>query len=155
MRKPSRCLEASIVLVLVLSVGCSPYHVITMNEIKFVERGVSSSSLSSMVKGKPYKVFIVVDPKDGLEYQVHMFSMKTGSKTVSSGYWIGNVFMTHIDTVPVSEDFAFLFFQDLLLFWGFFHEYARCDDELIRRLAPIIVEESKPPIIDTAVNGTY
>lgn len=155
MRKLSRCLEASIVLVLVLSVGCSSYHVITMNEIQFVEGGMSSSSLSSMVKGKPYKVFIVVDPNGGLEYQVHIFPMQTGSTTISSGYWIGNVYIAQVDTVPVSEDFAFLFFQDSLLFWGFLHEYARSDDELIRRLAPIIVEESKPPLKDTTVNGTY
>jgi hypothetical protein len=149
MRKLSRYLEASVVVVVVLLVSCGP---LTMNKIEFVERGMSSNRLSSMVKGKPFKVFTVVDPEGGLEYEAHMFYMQTGTKT---HYDPGNKYISgRWETSAVSESFAFLFFEDSLLFWGFLHEFARSDDELMRRLAPMIVANAKTPIKEETVNET-
>ena len=139
MRKLTRYLEASIAAVLLLLVGCA--HPLTMNRIQFVEQGMSSNSLSSMVGQKPPKVFTVVDPVSGLEYQAHMFPMQTGTRTYQHSYTDseGNLIVV-TNTYPVADDFAFLFCEDSLLFWGFLHEYARSDEQLIRQLAPIIMQ---------------
>jgi hypothetical protein len=155
MRKITLYLVASIVSALLVLLGCGG-RPLTMNKIQFVEQGMSSSSLLSMVKEEPNKVFTVVDPASGLEYPVYMFYMQTGTKNIPSGYWSGEIgmYIMQYDTVPVSEDFAFLFFEDSLLFWGFLTEFARSDDELMRRLAPIMVVEAKQPIKKEIVNGT-
>lgn len=118
--------------------GCvSP---ITMNRIQFVELGMSSNQLSSMVGQKPTKVFTVVDREGGLDYQVQIFPMQTGIATTDFViYSEGTYVPVWVDNL-VAEDFAFLFREGSLLFWGFLHEYARSDDKLFRRLAPIIME---------------
>jgi hypothetical protein len=116
-----------------------------MDKIQFVERGMSPKSLFSLLEVNAYTVFTVVDPEDGLKYQVRMFYMVTGTVTVTTGgYYIGDEYIfPETRTEPVHESFAFLFFEDSLLFWGFFHEFARSNDQLIRRLAPIIIEGHK------------
>jgi hypothetical protein len=151
MRKITLYLVASIVSALLVLLGCGG-RPLTMNKIQFVEQGMSSSSLLSMVKEEPNKVFTVVDPASGLEYPVYMFYMQTGTKNIPSGYWSGEMYIIQADTVPVSEDFAFLFFEDSLLFWGFLTEFARSDDELMRRLAPIMVAAAKRTIRKETVN---
>ena len=138
MRKIIRYLKGSIIVVLLFLVSCVP---ITMDQIQSIERGMSSSSFSSMVGTNPAKEFTVIDPRSGLEYQVYIFCMQTGTTTADFGYWVDNVYIPQIETVPVAEDFAFLFYKDSLLFWGFFHEYARSDEQLIERLAPVIIKE--------------
>lgn len=96
-----------------------------------------------MVGQKPAKVFTVNDPDGGLEYQVQIFPMQTGTATTYSSIYVEGTYIPISTSYPVSEDYAFLFREDSLLFWGFLHEYARSDDELIRRLAPIIMEGLK------------
>ena len=125
-----------------LLLGCA--GPITMNKIQHIERGIHSDSLSSMVERKPARVFTVVDPENGLEYQVQIYPMQTGTEThYVPGYYIGDVYyFGGYETYSVNEDFAFLFFEDSLVFWGFLHEFARSDDPLVRRLAPLIIEMS-------------
>ena len=116
---------------------------ITMDGLQSVERGMSTNDLFLMVERNAYKVFTVIDPEDGLEYQVRIFFMVTGTQTYDCGSWIGDVWIPQECTHAVHEDFAFLFFQDSLLFWGFLHEFARSDDQRIRRLAPTIIDEAQ------------
>jgi hypothetical protein len=127
---------------MVLLVNCTN---ITMDKIQFVERGMSSKRLLTMLEATAYTVFTVVDPEDGHEYQVQMFFMEIGTVTnYEPGYFIGDEYMPGFTyTSAAHESFAFLFFEDSLLFWGFFHEFARSNDQLIRRLAPIIIEGHK------------
>lgn len=141
MRKLNTYLEPAVVVVLVLLVGCIASD-ITMDKIQFVERGMSSSSLSSMLERNPHKVLTIVDPKDGLEYQVHIFLMQTGTETFTHTYQLGDVWYSEQIISAVYEEFAFLFFKDSLLFWGFHHEFNRSHDQLVRRLAPMIIERS-------------
>ena len=144
MRRLNRYLELSNVAVLVLLVSCVGSD-ITMDKIQFVERGISSSGLSSMLERKPHKVHTVVDPKEGSEYHVHMFLMQIGTERwYVPGYYIGDTYIPgDYETRAVHEEFAFLFFKDSLLFWGFLHEFARSHDPLVRRLAPLIIEMSR------------
>lgn len=88
-------------------------------------------------------MFTVNNPEDGVEYQVQIFPMQTGTATTYSSIYVEGTYIPISTSYPVSEDYAFLFREDSLLFWGFLHEYARSDDELIRRLAPIIMEGLK------------
>jgi hypothetical protein len=107
-----------------------------MNKIQHIEQGMPSDSLSSMVERKPTKVFTVVDPENGLEYQIQVFPMQTDT-VITTTY---TKYMTYTHTYPVTRDYAFLFREDSLLFWGFPHEFARADEPFIRRLAPLIME---------------
>jgi hypothetical protein len=127
-----------------------------MDKIQFVERGMSSKSLPSMLEANAYTVFTIVDPEDGLEYQVHMFFMQTGTVTTyNPGYWTGEVYIAGSwETSAVGESFAFLFFEDSLLFWGFFHEFARSNDQLIRRLAPIVIQGHNGKLRKAMLNET-
>jgi hypothetical protein len=127
-----------------------------MDKIQFVERGMSSKSLFSLLEVNAYTVFAVVDPEDGLKYQVQMYYMETGTVTAyDGGYWIGDVYVfPETRTEPVHESYAFLFFEDSLLFWGFFHEFARSNDQLIRRLAPIIIEGHDRKLREAMLNET-
>jgi hypothetical protein len=142
MRKLNRYLELSAFVVLVLLASCVTSD-ITMDKIQFVERGLSSSNLSSMLERKPHKVLTVVDPKEGLEYHVHIYDMQTGTETFIHTYQIGDVWYSEEIISAVYEEFAFLFFKDSLLFWGFLHEFLRSHDPLVRRLAPLIIEMSR------------
>lgn len=131
--------SSSFPLLLVLLVGCA--GPLTMNNIQFVERGMSPDNLLSMVGREPAKVFTLIAPEDGREYQVQIFPMQIGTATTYSFYTNPQgILVPQTTRYPVSENFAFLFYEESLLFWGFFHEYARSDDQLIRRLAPIIIE---------------
>lgn len=140
MRKPTGYSNSSLAPLLLLLVGCA--GPLTMNKIQFVEQGMSPNNLSSMVDRKPAKVFTVIAPEDGREYEIQIFPMQTGMTTTYSYYCTDPEGVPVYQTMryPVSESFAFLFYEESLLFWGFLHEYARSDDQLIRRLAPIIIE---------------
>jgi len=127
--------SSSFPLLLVLLVGCA--GPITMNKIQRIEQGMPSDSLSSMVKRKPAREFMVVDPENDLEYQVQIYPMQTGI-TMTTTY---TKYMTYTHTYPITRNYAFLFREDSLLFWGFPHEYARSDKQSIRRLAPLIMIE--------------
>ena len=142
MRKLIRYLVRSAVAVLVFLVSCVTSD-ITMDKIQFVERGMSPSSLSSMLERNPHKVLKVVDPEGGLEYHVHIYDMQTGTETYIHTYQIGDVWYSEQIISPVYEEFAFLFFQGSLLFWGFHHEFSRSHDQLVRRLAPMIITMSQ------------
>jgi hypothetical protein len=122
------------VVFLLLLVGCA--GPLTMNKIQHIEQGMPSDSLSSMVERKPTKVFTVVDPENGLEYQVEVFPMQTDT-VMTTTY---TKYMTYTHTYPVTRDYAFLFRENSLLFWGFPHEFGRSDKPSIRRLAPLIIE---------------
>lgn len=129
---------ALIAAMLLLLVGCASH--LTMNKIQFVERGMATNSLSSMVEREPAIVFTVVDPEVGLEYHVQIFPMHTGTATVYYSIYSEGMIIPFPIAYPVSEKFVFLFCEDSLLFWGFLHEFARSDEQLIRRLAPLIME---------------
>lgn len=140
MKKFLRYLELSIAVALVFLGSCTtPF---SWDNLQVVEQGMSAHDLWLML-GNAYKVFTVVDPEDGLEYQVRIFSRPTGTYTYDCGSWIGDVWIPQECTAHHHEDFAFLFFEDSLLFWGFLHEFARSDDQRIMRLAPMIIEESQ------------
>jgi hypothetical protein len=121
-------------LLMLLLMGCA--GPLTMNKIQHIERGMPSEDLSSMVGRQPARAFTVVDPEEGLEYQVQIFPMQTGIYTTTTH----GKYMTYTHTYPVTRDYAFFFREDSLLFWGFPHEYARSDEQAIRRLAPLIME---------------
>jgi hypothetical protein len=121
-------------LLMLLLVGCA--GPLTMNKIQYIERGMPLDGFSSMVGRQPARAFTVVDPEDGLEYQVQIFPMQTGIYTTTTH----GKYMTYTHTHPVTREYAFLFREDSLLFWGFPHEYARADEQSIRRLAPLIME---------------
>jgi hypothetical protein len=110
-----------------------------MNKIQNIEQGMPSDSLSSMVDRTPTKVFTVVDPENNLEYQVQINPMQTD--TITTATYTKN--MTYYHTTPITRNYAFLFREESLLFWGFPHEYARAEEPLIRRLAPRIIETIK------------
>lgn len=110
-----------------------------MNKIQHVERSMPSNELATMVGQKPARVFSVVDPEDGLEYQVQIFPMQTGTYTAVTHGKYHNYYHTY----PVTDDYVFLYYKDSLLYWGFPHEYARSDEQYLRRLAPLIMEALK------------
>ena len=122
---------------MLLLLGCA--GPLTMNRIQHIERGMPAEGLSSMVGRQPANTFTVFDTEAGLEYQVQIFPMKTGiyMTTTHSEY------MTYTHTHLVTRDYAFLFREDSLLFWGFPHEFARADEQSIRRLAPLVMEGLK------------
>lgn len=140
MRRLSRYLEPSIAVALIFLGSCSS---ISMDNLGSIQQGMSTNDLFLMLGRNAYKVFTVIDPEDGLEYHVRIYFMVTGTQTYDCGSWIGDVWIPQECTYDVHEDFAFLFFEDSLLFWGFLHEFARSDDKRIRRLAPMIIEESQ------------
>jgi hypothetical protein len=116
-----------------------------MDKIQFVERGMSYKSLLSVLETYPFSFYTVVDPEDGIEYQVKWFPMETGTTlTYNPGYHIGDEYILGgLEETAATEIYAFLFFEDSLLFWGFLHEFARSNDPLIRRLAPFIIQPYK------------
>ncbi len=116
---------------------------IRMTQIEFVELGMSARDLFSITDQDPCQVFTIVDPQEKLEYEVRIFLMVTGAESSPSGLWTQGMYIPITYTFPVHETFAFLFFQDSLLFWGFLHEFARSDDQRIRRLPPIIIQEAQ------------
>ena len=122
-------------LLLVLLVSCA--GPLTMNKIQHIELGMTSDSLSSMVERKPARVFTVFDPENDIEYQVQVYPMQTDTVTTTTY----TKYMTYYHTTPVTRNYAFLFREDSLLFWGFPHEYARSDRQSVRRLAPLIMIE--------------
>ncbi len=130
-RKVNRYLSPAILL-LHLS-GCA--GPLTMDNINLVERGMSSERLSAMVGRNPTRVVNFIDPHDGLEYHVRIFPMQTGT----TSQYVYNQYGGITVILPVSEDFAFLFRDESLVYWGFPHEYLRAEDERIRRLAPMIL----------------
>ncbi len=132
-RTLSRSLGAPILLFLLW--GCA--GPLTMDNINLIERGMSPEMLSSMVERKPTKAADFIDPHDGLEYYVQIFPMQTGTTTI----YIWNKHGGYTSIVPVTEDFAFLFRENSLVYWGFLHEYLRAEDARIRRLAPTILEQ--------------
>ena len=134
MSKHDLNLGRSFCVSLLLLVGCA--GPITMNKIQHIEQDMTSDSLSSMVERKPTRVFTVVDPENDLEYQVQIFPMQTGITTTTTY----GKYMTYTQTYPVTRNYAFLFHEDSLLFWGFPHEYARSGEPFIRRFAPLIME---------------
>jgi hypothetical protein len=129
-RTLSRSLGAPILLFLLW--GCA--GPLTMDNINLVERGMSPERLSAMVGRNPTKVVNFIDPHDGLEYYVQIFPMQTGT----TSQYVYNQYGGFTVILPVSEDFAFLFRDESLVYWGFPHEYPRAEDERIRRLAPMI-----------------
>ena len=121
------------VLLLLLASCAGP---LTMNKIQHIEQGMPSDNLLSMLGREPTRVFTVVYPENGLEYQVQIFPMQTDT-VMTTTY---TKYMTYTHTYPVTDNYAFLFREDSLLFWGFPHEFGRSDEPSIRRLAPLIIE---------------
>ncbi|UCE34113.1 MAG: hypothetical protein JSV40_13095 [Deltaproteobacteria bacterium] len=139
MNRLLKCPKPSFAVSLLLLVGCA--GPLTMNTIQRIEQGMPSASFSSMVKRTPARVFTVVDPENGSEYQVQIYRMQTGTGTTSTVIY-HNGYPSFVPMIyPISEPYAFLFRVDALLFWGFPHEYARSDEQSIRRLAPLIMRE--------------
>jgi hypothetical protein len=109
---------------------------ITMNRIRYIEQGMSRENLSAVVKRKTTRVFTVVDPDENLEYQVQVYRMRTGTSIGSHS----TEYMEWTTVEPVGEYYAFLFHNDLLVFWGFIHEFSRSDESYLRRLAAVILD---------------
>lgn len=124
-----------VALMLFFLVGCA--GPITMNKIQYIERGQLLEDFLSMIGRNPSDVLTVVDPEERLDYKILIFPMQTGTATTT--HYVN--YVTYVSAYPVTSAYAFLFLDDSLLFWGFPHEYARSDEQVIRRLAPLIMEK--------------
>ena len=63
-------------------------------------------------------------------YNVQIFAMQTGIYTTTTH----GKYMTYTHTHPVTRDYAFLFREDSLLFWGYPHEFARSSNPFVRSI---------------------
>ncbi len=108
MKRLNRYLEPFIAVALVFLGSCSS---ISMDDLQPVERGMSTNDLFLMLERNAYKVFAAIDPEDGLEYQVRIFFMVTGTQTYDCDSWKGDVWIPQTCTHAVHEDFAFLSFS--------------------------------------------
>ena len=118
-----------------LLLGCAP-PMITMNKIQHIEQGLSTEGFSAIVNRRTPRVLTVVDPEEGFEYQVQIYLMRTGTSIGSHS----TEYMEWTTAEPIGEYYAFLFYNNSLVFWGFIHEFARSDEPYLRRLAPLILE---------------
>jgi hypothetical protein len=118
-------------LVVMLFASCSQPP-IKMNQIQTIERGIDHQEFRSLVKRKPGSSFIV--QHKGLSYTVEVHPMQTGTRT--SFAYTQNTTVQY--SLPVSEDYAFVFHKGRLIYWGFISDYYKADDELMRELAPQI-----------------
>ncbi|UCE73012.1 MAG: hypothetical protein JSV56_08205 [Methanomassiliicoccales archaeon] len=112
---------------------------IRMNDIQAIEPGIEYDKFKSLVQRKPTSSFGI--QHKGLSYSVEIYPMQTGTRTQASyvptqygGHWVYH-------SVPVSEDYFFIFHNDRLIFWGFLNECHKADDELVRQLALLISEQ--------------
>ncbi len=132
-RTLSRSLGTAILLFLLW--GCSLS--LTYDQISLAEEGMSSESLSAMVGREPAEVITFEDPQDGSKYQLEIFPMKTGETYT---YWVWNKYGGYPQTGEVSDDYAFLFHEDSLIYWRWLEKYPRSHDDPVGRLYPIIQE---------------
>ncbi len=132
-------LKLSVLLLAVMIFSSCAKPPIKMDDIQTVEPGIDYGKFKSLIKRKPTSSFSI-QHKD-LAYAVEIYPMQTGTSTqymyVYSPYG-GNVVPY---SVPVSEDYVFIFHNDQLIYWGFINECHKADDELVRQLAPLISEQ--------------
>lgn len=126
----------SLVFALLISSCAKP---IKMDDIQTIEHGIEYDKFTSLVPRKPTSTFSI--QHKGLSYSAEIYPMQTGTRTQASyvptqygGHWV-------YYSVPVSEDYIFIFHKDRLIFWGFLNECHKADDELVRQLAPLISEQ--------------
>ena len=112
-----------------------------MNTIQRIERKMHYDRFKLLVTRKPTSGFNI--HHNGIPYFTEIYPMQTGITTsFSYTYTQYGGYMTSI-SVPVSEDYVFIFCDDRLMFWGFLNECYKADDELVRQLAPLISEQCK------------
>lgn len=134
-------LKLCVLLFVVVTFASCAKLPIKMDDIQTIEQGIDYGRFKSLVQRKPTSTFSI-QHKD-LYYAVEIYPMQTGTSTqytyVYSPY--GGYVVPY--SVPVSEDYIFIFHNDRLIFWGFLNECHKADDELVRQLAPLISEQSE------------
>lgn len=119
---------------------------ITMDGIQTIRRGIDYERFKSIITRKPRSTFSI--QHKGLSYSIEIYPMQTGTETQyiwiyseSGGYLVPT-------SVPISEDYVFIFDDDGLIFWGFLNECHKEGDELVQQLAPLISEQYEKETIN-------
>ena len=112
---------------------------ITMNSIQSIEREMHYDRFKSQVTRKPTSSFNI--QHNGISYFIELYPMQTGIRTYSFYTYTPSGGFVTPTSVPVSEDYVFIFCDDRLMFWGFLNECHKAEHELIQQLAPLIAEQ--------------
>lgn len=128
--------------------GCQPFY-ITKDQVSSIRPGINAKQVSTLLtKEKPSKA-VTVTVKD-VDYLIHFYDMHVGSRqemTMSCGKYGCTPIMY---TVPVTEDYAFVFRNQSLITWGFMKELAASPKRNIReigRQARLALEEERKKAI--------
>jgi len=96
-----------------------------------------------LLQMEPERLFVV--DHEGKTYRIEIYPMQSGSKTYHyyqppTQYSAGTSYST---TESVTNDYAFIFDGDKLIYWGFLYELQKCENELVVELAPIVSSRLK------------
>lgn len=105
---------------------------IKMNTIGIIEKGNTCDQIRKMTRKKPKTEFSVSDSTG--TYDVLLYHMRTGTYFVWHNSTTFNPFTgvssstSYASTESTTEDFAFLFGNGRLIYWGFLNEFGKADD---------------------------
>lgn len=135
-----------ILIIAVIFVSCATSPPIKMDQIQTIHRGIHYEKVTFLIKRKPTSSYTI--QHKNVSYFIAIYPMQTGTKTETMVFYSRYAgAIPYQVTIPVSEDYVFVFDDDGLIFWGFLDECHKADDELVQQLAPLIsqqYEKEKP-----------
>ncbi|MCF7920880.1 MAG: hypothetical protein K9N06_13295 [Candidatus Cloacimonetes bacterium] len=125
-----------LIVIYLLLAGCA-MNLITMDQIQNVTRDMTGEEVRLMLE-KPPQYDYLVNGNDQV-YYAEVYQMQTGTKTCYSPPTQTNpVGGTY--TVPITDDYLFLYKDNKLYFWGFFNELSKSEDEEIQGISQDIID---------------
>lgn len=149
-----------LIVLTVFLVSCA-VNQLTLDKIKNIEKGWSSAQLNTILSPKtPRHEFSIEE--NGVNYFVQVYDMVTHTETyygqaakqgnsATVNYQFGNFTPPpppNFNTMPRTsytsvntEPYAFIFYEDKLLFWGFFEELNKAENDEINKISTSIQAE--------------
>lgn len=126
------------VLVFFLLMSCATH--ITLDQIQSIQKGMSLYEMRTLLEKTPKYYFNITNNKD---YFCEIYPMQTGTRTVTSFTPATKYSPARTTTsqVPVTDDFIFIYQNEMLLYWGFLNEINKVDDLEIIAISQKILDK--------------
>jgi len=134
--------------IIALTIVSCTSTMIKQDDLSAIKRGMSNNEFEAFLKTRnantqPKYTFPVTYESEA--YGIEIYDMQTGTRTVMTSTYVyskyGGYSMPVTTVVPVTAEYVFVFEKTGLLYWGFFNELQKEDDQLIQGLTPLIVDE--------------
>jgi hypothetical protein len=131
-----------VILLALVSCGSLP---VSKDDLGEIRQGLSQKECWSKLHAEPARQFVAIH--DGVHFSVDVYNMttETTASTMNRYAWTKYGVLTFPETIYSSKtnDYAFIYDQTGLIYWGFIKDLYKANEQLIRKLSPLIASENR------------